>query len=131
MPWKNKEKQRECHKKYYEANKDKVLSQVKEANKKLRARGKEFLFNYLQEHPCVDCGEADPIVLEFDHVRGEKIGDLKKMMYSYSIQNLQKEIEKCEVRCANCHRKATYKRRNNMETAKETGDKITPVEALR
>lgn len=130
MAYKDKKKQQECHKKYYEANKEKVLAQVGLRNKENRKRNKTFVLDYLSEHPCVDCGEKDIIVLEFDHVRGEKVGDVKKMMFSYSIQSLTEEIEKCEVRCANCHRRITHKRRI-MNTDKTTGDKISPVEALR
>ncbi len=132
MGYADKNKQRECHKRYYEANKEKVLKQVKAKSKQYKAAGKQFLYDYLSQNPCVDCGEPDPIVLEFDHVKGEKVGDIKRMVESYSIQSLKLEIEKCEVRCANCHRRVTHKRRKEkMEADKQTGDKIQPVEALR
>lgn len=125
MAYKDKEKQRECHKRYYEANKEKVLNQIKARNKEYRIAGRQFLLEYLTTHPCVDCSESDPIVLEFDHVKGEKIGDIKKMVDSYSIESLKKEIEKCEVRCANCHRRMTHKRRKEkMEADKMTAHAV-------
>lgn len=66
------------------------------------------VYQYLTEHPCVDCGEADPIVLEFDHVRGEKRHGVKRMLAgTYSLKAVMEEIAKCEVRCANCHRRIT------------------------
>lgn len=69
-------------------------------------RNRIFTRAYLAIHPCVDCGESDTIVLEFDHVRGEKIDSICKMSAdSRSIDSIKKEIEKCEVRCANCHRR--------------------------
>jgi hypothetical protein len=66
---------------------------------------------YLLEHPCIDCGESDPIVLDFDHVRGEKKFNVSSgVRRMFSIAVLDEEIAKCEVRCANCHRKQTAKR---------------------
>ncbi len=76
-----------------------------------RKRVREWLFAYLQEHPCVDCGEPDPIVLEFDH-RGDKafnIGEAVRL--SFGLARVQAEVEKCDVRCANCHRRKTYRER--------------------
>ena len=63
---------------------------------------------YLREHPCVDCGEGDPLVLDFDHVRGEKSYDISVMLTrGCSWRRIEMEIAKCEVRCANCHRRRT------------------------
>jgi hypothetical protein len=77
-------------------------------------RNGERVFNYLREHPCVDCGESDPIVLEFDHVRGEKKVNISDLIRRYgSWDTIQAEIEKCDVRCANCHRRATAKRQGH------------------
>jgi hypothetical protein len=65
------------------------------------------VFSYLAEHPCVDCGEADPIVLEFDH-RRDKIADVATLVHDrHPWEAIAVEIAKCEVRCGNCHRRRT------------------------
>ena len=70
-------------------------------------RNKEYVYSYLLSHPCVDCGESDPVVLEFDHI-GDKSKDVSLMIgRAVSIKTLRAEIDKCEVRCANCHRRKT------------------------
>ena len=72
------------------------------------------VYEYLKTHPCVDCGEDDPIVLEFDHVRGKKSYNVSAMGWlALSWNSLEKEISKCEVRCANCHRRKTAERRGS------------------
>lgn len=71
-----------------------------------------MLWEYLGDHPCVDCGEEDPIVLEFDHVAGTKEFPVSEgVSRMYSIKKIKAEIDKCEVRCANCHRRVTHNRR--------------------
>lgn len=61
---------------------------------------------------CVDCGEKDLRVLDFDHVRGVKIDHIGRMVSGYcSVSTLYAEIDKCEVRCANCHRRITSERK--------------------
>lgn len=73
-----------------------------------RVRIKEYLLT----HPCVDCGESDQRVLDFDHVRGSKKADVSHMINSgFSWARIEEEIAKCEVRCANDHRRATHERR--------------------
>ena len=70
------------------------------------------LYDYLEQHPCVDCGETDPVVLEFDHVRGKKSFNVSEMSWLVLTWDaLLKEIAKCDVRCANCHRRKTAERR--------------------
>ena len=60
-------------------------------------------------HPCIDCGEADPRLLEFDHVRGKKKDSVSVLADGdYALGRVKKEISFCEVRCANCHRRKTY-----------------------
>lgn len=73
-----------------------------------RKATRTFLLAYLHRHGCIDCGEKDPIVLDFDHVRGTKQYNVSMMSGSgYSLGKIMEEISKCEVRCSNCHRKRT------------------------
>lgn len=77
----------------------------------LKDRRRQFVLEYLREHPCVECGESDPVVLEFDHVRGEKLADVATLVHSHrNMKELEDEIAKCEVVCANCHRRRTASR---------------------
>ena len=67
-------------------------------------RNREYVLNVLRANPCADCGTRDHRVLEFDHVRGKKLGNISNMVKGYSIARIQAEIDKCEIVCANCHR---------------------------
>ncbi len=74
---------------------------------------REYVYSYLKFHPCVDCGNSDIRVLEFDHVRGIKVDNVSVMVVkSAPIEKIQEEIDKCDVRCANCHRIVTIERGN-------------------
>lgn len=78
---------------------------------KIRIIVRKLILDHLQMNPCVDCGERDPIVLEFDH-RGEKKFNISAAYtVGYSVAAVSAEIAKCDVRCANCHRRKTYKER--------------------
>lgn len=77
-----------------------------------RKRNKQFVQDYLATHGCVDCPESDPICLDFDHVRGKKFKEVSFLVRGgFSLDVIKHEIEKCDVRCSNCHRKITAKRR--------------------
>ncbi|MFZ1018790.1 MAG: hypothetical protein WAN39_13065 [Candidatus Cybelea sp.] len=66
------------------------------------------MVEYLKGRGCVECGENDLRVLDFDHVRGKKEGNVSVMVgYGVSWERLSAELAKCEIRCANCHRKRT------------------------
>jgi hypothetical protein len=85
-----------------------ILNSQVDRTAPIRLRNRQYLWNYYKIHPCVDCGESDPIVLELDHVRGTKVMGVSKLAgNSASLVRLQAEIDKCEVRCANCHRRKT------------------------
>lgn len=78
-----------------------------------RLRKKYRVLAYLAMHPCMDCGEKDPIVLEFDHrPRVNKLFEIGRAVTSslMSWKSVMKEIRKCDVVCANCHRRRTAAR---------------------
>lgn len=76
--------------------------------KRYRQRNRERLSEYLIGKACVDCGIADAVVLEFDHVRGRKVGNLSEMVCNgHPWKRVLAELAKCDVRCANCHRRRT------------------------
>lgn len=60
-----------------------------------------------KNHPCADCGEIFPHeAMDFDHVRGRKVVQITDM-WSWGREKVLAELAKCELVCANCHRKRT------------------------
>lgn len=104
---------RECHKIYrqehYAKNKSKYVAKAKNWKQDRKAILRNIVLDHFAEHPCIDCGEKDITVLEFDHVRGEKKFAISVGVHTWSVAPdvLLEEIAKCEVRCANCHRRKT------------------------
>ena len=73
-----------------------------------RDRHRKMMWELLCRSACADCGEDDPEVLEFDH-RGDskKSHDISAMVGNHKWETILEEIEKCDVVCANCHRRRT------------------------
>ena len=67
-----------------------------------------MVLRYLHNKGCESCGCKDPRVLEFDHLDPKKkkhsIAVLISQGYSWANEKLRREIRKCRVLCANCHR---------------------------
>jgi hypothetical protein len=80
------------------------------AQKRHRIKIRAKLLAFLSDKACIDCGEKDPVVLDFDHHDSKnKFKDVSKMLSGhYSWKSVESEIIKCEIRCANCHRRKTY-----------------------
>ena len=105
---------RECQKEqknnWYEKNKETHKANMYQNKLGKIEESRAYITEYLSTHPCVDCGESDLLVLEFDHVRGNKKSTVMMLVRAgYSVDVIQREISKCVVRCANCHKRKTYK----------------------
>jgi hypothetical protein len=100
---------------HYLANKKRYVDQARARKQVLRLKRTRYLLRYFAIHPCVDCGESDPVVLEFDHLEGDsKSFDIGHSLPYRNWRSILEEIEKCEVVCANCHRRRTANRNGTL-----------------
>jgi hypothetical protein len=91
----------------YRRNHEREKARLLRQSAARRAENRRRAVDYLRLHPCVDCGETDIQVLQFDHLADKRF-DLGRMISgSWSWAAVEREIAKCEVRCANCHRLKT------------------------
>lgn len=107
-----KERKAASQRKWYEKNKEMHKARVRIHNAEYVKQRQEWILTYLLDHPCVDCGESDPVVLDFDHVRDVKFKNISRLLKDGPMSVLQDEVLKCDVRCANCHRRKTAKDQN-------------------
>ncbi len=101
--------QNEYVRSHYQAYRTKYIQKARLRNAAQSKINGDFLIEYLSQHPCVDCGEDDIVVLEFDHQRDKLLNVSVLSREGYSLDKLKQEIAKCEVVCANCHRRRTAK----------------------
>jgi hypothetical protein len=94
----------------YKKNKGLIVLRVMKRNELNRKLIRANIVDYLATHPCVKCGEKDMVVLDFHHiVPSQKRMPVSIMVSrSFSWGTVLKEIKKCEVLCANCHRRFHY-----------------------
>ena len=94
---------------HYANNKRAYLERNQRNNPQQREANRIFVNQFLREHPCVKCGESDPVVLEFNHVDpATKTGNICDMIhFRVSPARIRLEIAKCDVLCANCHQRHT------------------------
>ena len=72
-----------------------------------RAKHHLRLWAYYEEHPCISCGEDNPMMLSLDHIGDDKENDVSSMMRG-PWRKIIKEIRKCVVLCHNCHAVKTH-----------------------
>lgn len=100
--------QRTYSKQHYRDNLAKYLEKARRHNRRDRDRFAALMLDYFRSHACVDCGESDPVVLEFDHRDGvDKLKTVGAFARSQDWAGFLAEIAKCDVRCVNCHRHRT------------------------
>lgn len=76
------------------------------------ARNKRMVKDLKASTPCADCNQYFHFsVMDFDHIRGEKRESINYLVNrNMSRPALLRELAKCELVCANCHRMRTFSR---------------------
>jgi hypothetical protein len=94
--------------KYYYANIDTQRAQALIRAKRNRYNLRNKFNHYLTDKKCIKCGIADPVVLEFHHHHNDKAYNIASMIIrGFGWERILAEIKKCDILCANCHRKQT------------------------
>ena len=90
---------------YYAGNK----KRFRQYNEKYMAKIRAFIKRRKKE--CEICGESHPAVLEFHHIDPAKkeINISVAAKHGWSIERLSGELAKCQILCANCHRKKHWR----------------------
>lgn len=71
-----------------------------------RARTRRWVSDYKQDKACCICGENHPRCLDFHHTGTEKKDtNISRLISTGQCYKVKKEVEKCIIVCANCHRK--------------------------
>lgn len=115
-----REKERAARKEYYARNRDAEQKKAREYMRvyyaehkdemdaknrgKYRKRRKWF-DEQLARVQCSHCGLKDPECMDYHHVNPADKDYSITQMLAYSVARLEKEMAKCIVLCANCHRK--------------------------
>ena len=124
MPLKDKEKRREYQREYmrrwYQENKAKHISFVRNRDKRIRT----WLREYKESLGCEACGETHPACLEFHHIDpNEKKFSLGRINTFLSVRLIKGEIAKCRLLCANCHRKEHWNEHHAKSQCKPSQEK--------
>ena len=110
MPYKDPEKQKEAQRKSYLKN----INKNKIKNKTYREKVRKYVQRQKESSPCMDCGVSYPYyVMEYDHIENNKIRSVAKITSNGSLDQVIKEISKCDLICSNCHKARTWKRIKN------------------
>ncbi|HTR73240.1 MAG TPA: hypothetical protein VMG80_06550 [Solirubrobacteraceae bacterium] len=91
---------------HYAAHRERYIANAGRRKQALIAERVTYLIEFFRERPCADCGETDPLVLEFDHL-GHKNFAISVGIRTRNWQAVLDEIATCDVVCANCHRRRT------------------------
>lgn len=75
-------------------------------------RNFDYINNIKSSTPCVICNKFyHPCQMDFDHIKSKHKPVSHMAAQRYAIKTIQKEINKCQLLCALCHRKKTFKER--------------------
>ncbi len=98
---------------HYAANRELYKERATAQKRRWRHERTLLLFEHFASNPCRDCGETDPVVLDLDHLRDKSFNIGDQLAYR-SWESILEEMAKCEVVCANCHRRRTARRQGSI-----------------
>ena len=102
MPFKDPEYRRVYRRKWYKNNKKSEIAHVQRRKKDI----KRWLWEHKKSLKCSICSESHPAIIDFHHKEGKKEKGVSQMLVDgYSIDRIKQELAKCDILCANCHRK--------------------------
>lgn len=89
------------------------------ADKRVKRAVKQFISKTKQGKSCVLCGETHPACLGFHHIDKKtklfNIGEAPRI--GKTIEQVAKEMAKCQLLCHNCHAKFHYQEDENDRAA--------------
>jgi hypothetical protein len=91
---------------HYLANRSRYIANATRRKQAAITERTAYLIEFFRTRPCADCGQTDPLVLEFDHL-GPKNFNIAAGLRDRNWQAVLDEIAICDVVCANCHRRRT------------------------
>ena len=96
---------RECYYKS-EARKTAIHNHNTQGGRRQRVLALYARVDEIKSGPCVDCkGVFDPVAMDFDHITDNKVKSISQLINSLKPwEEIQAEIDKCELVCSNCHR---------------------------
>jgi 5-methylcytosine-specific restriction endonuclease McrA len=121
----NQNPRKEEQQQYYAANR--LVKQEKIRN---RIRLHTLRLNYIKTKAgCTRCNERDPMVLEFNHkvplTKLFNIGRTKGKSKSWNT--IMEEVLKCEILCANCHKRVTAREHGRLGYTSHVCDSGMPT----
>lgn len=94
---------------YYLANREKIMRRSLLRQSRERQKRKAWLKELKEATPCANCGENFPsYVMEYHHLRDKILNVGYTISQNWIKRNIEAEIEKCVLLCANCHRILTH-----------------------
>lgn len=109
---------------WHNKNKEQVNVRSKKNREARNELARAFIINHFKQNPCAECGDKNLMVLEFDHLGDKEFTIAKLLQSSALVSTIKKEVEKCEVVCASCHRIRTYTRNKSYRYIAEQQRKL-------
>lgn len=123
---------RGCFTAYFRNRGTKHLAQVRRSKQHRLERARDHVLLHLESSNCADCGESHLVVLEYDHVRDSKTSEVGRLVaVGAKLNAIDAEISKCDVVCANCHRRRTAVRAKSWRNRAHHGEALPSKGAKR